>query len=391
MINILASPIDDGACGLYRVKQPLEKLQEHFPDEVNVDFIKHAHSQEVIKAGLEMADVIVVRPTASEFVKRIRELQQVYEKHGGKLPVKIVYDHDDNMLDINPLSDHYKDSGIKEWKLDEIAPMEFWKASGVEGTHLWKDKENGFDLERNKASVKKLLSSIELSDLYTGTTEELCNFYKFAAPQPNVAALPNCVDFAHYWNVPIRKSSKIRISWHGGSSHYVDIITILDDLIRVTNELNATYVHSGQHFIDDLDKRFNSFEEYGWIPTPAHPYRMALQNIDIGVIPLSGYSFNKYKSDIKWVEYSALKIPCVVANREPYSLSIQHGVTGLLYSDSQEFEEHLTQLAKDKAFRKRIGDNAYEWCYEHRNADKQAHLWLDAYKKLVEKTSVIYH
>jgi hypothetical protein len=182
-----------------------------------------------------MSDILVIRPTASQFVKRIRELQQTYAKHGGKLPIKIVYDHDDNMMDISPLSSHYKEAGIEEWKLEDIAPLEFWRGQGIKGDYLWKDGENGFDLEGNKAVIKTLLRSIELSDLYTGTTETLCNFYKFAVPQPNVAALPNCVDFSDYWIRDIKKD-KVRISWHGGSSHYIDIITILDDLIDVAGK-----------------------------------------------------------------------------------------------------------------------------------------------------------
>lgn len=380
-MRVLSGLIDDGACGLYRVKQPLMKIAHQFG--VEIDFMQKGMSDEMLLNGLLATDVLVIRPGKDAFVKLIHAMRDSAEKSGDDFRTKIVFDHDDNTLDINPFSNHYADSGIKEVRLDDVMPDDWFEEHPEDrDKYLWKDGEAEFDLQRNRQKSINMLEGMAKSDMVTATTDTLANFYKSAAPQENVRVLPNCLDFEHWKRADIR-GNDLRISWHGGSSHFVDVLTIRDRLMQVVNREGYKYVHVGQEF-EKWDEKFDRYEHHSWVPTPAHPYRMALLNIDIGVIPLADISFNDYKSDIKWVEYSALKVPCVVRNRKPYSESIEHGVTGFLYDSEDEFEEYVLKLAKDKNLRREIGENAYQWVRENRDADKLAYLWLEAYASLLD-------
>jgi hypothetical protein len=379
-LNILSTPIDDGACGLYRVSQPLKRLENLYND-VRVDFLTASHSANVVQKAIEMTDIIVVRQDKSKFIPHIKEMQMIYAKNGAKLPVKIVFDHDDNLFDVNPFNDSYRYSGLSEVKMSDVMD-ETWMEQhpNDKDEYLWKNGRDDFDLKRNQDGADRLIQNLKNSDMITAPNKKLCALYSMMSGVKKTAVLPNCVDFTHFMKDVGLKKKGIRVGWQGGSSHFVDYMSIRDDIFRIAEREDATYVHIGQQFQDM--RRIGCADYNDWVPTPAHPYRLALMNLDLAVIPLAHFEFNYYKSDIKFVELSALKIPSVVANCEPYSDIVEHGVTGFLYNDIKEMDFYLTELIRNTKLREKVGQNAFEWCYENRNADKQAHLWKEAYDLL---------
>ena len=106
-------------------------------------------------------------------------------------------------------------------------------------------------------------------------------------------------------------------------------------------------------------------------------------NNDIAVIPLKDDLFNTCKSAIKWVEYSALEIPCVVRNIPPYSKVIVQGVNGFLYNNNKECEAMIQRLIDNPALRRRIGKQARNYIVENFDAVERAELWADALKKVM--------
>ena len=88
----------------------------------------------------------------------------------------------------------------------------------------------------------------------------------------------------------------------------------------------------------DVDEE--QYEFHNWVPTVAHPYKQALLNSDIAILPLKDDLFNRCKSAIKWVEYSSLGIPSVAVNIPPYSPEIEYSKTGFLYNNPEDFEDY---------------------------------------------------
>jgi len=64
--------------------------------------------------------------------------------------------------------------------------------------------------------------------------------------------------------------------------------------------------------------------------------KLCTLGIDAALVPLANNHFNRCKSNIKWLEYSAAGIIGVYSDIDPYRASIQHGVTGFLTDNAPE-------------------------------------------------------
>ena len=92
-----------------------------------------------------------------------------------------------------------------------------------------------------------------------------------------------------------------------------------------------------------------------------------LNLFDIGIAPLESNPFNLHKSDIKFLDYSALKIATVASNVEAYAGTIIHQETGFLVDNKTEaWVDALSALISSIEARRRIADNAYAYLQEHR-------------------------
>ena len=131
--------------------------------------------------------------------------------------------------------------------------------------------------------------------------------------------------------------------------------------------------------------------EYEPVDIKVHPYKQILLNADIGVIPLADNKFNKSKSPIKWIEYSALGIACVVKDIDPYSNLIIHGVNGFLYTNTEEFVFWVDKLIEHPSLRRRIGEAAQKYVHEHFDASKNSKYWAEAIKNITEKKCLSLH
>ena len=124
----------------------------------------------------------------------------------------------------------------------------------------------------------------------------------------------------------------------------------------------------------------NQVQLENWVSIEAYPHRFRTLNIDIGIAPLENNIFNTCKSELKWEEYSALKIPCVCSNIPPYSLNVYDNDTGFLCSKEDEWVETLQRLIDDKALRERIGEDAYNYVRNSYDIDKEVVQYEDNIK-----------
>jgi glycosyltransferase involved in cell wall biosynthesis len=360
-LKIVSSPVDRGGCGHYRVRQPLDILEQ---EGLALTYIidKEDKSEEIAMAIME-ADIILMRPRAEYLMWYIKE------KH-PKCKAKFVMDTDDNTFEVDPYSDHYRSFGLKE-----VKHKDKW---------LWKDGESGFSIKENEEHLKRYEVGLEDVDLITTTQDKLSNVFK--KYNPNVASLPNAINFNTWKKLDINKDKKVRITWGGGASHYRDLWSIQDiwsPLIKKYKDLK--FIACGTLFRGALkawDEK--NMEEHKWVHVEAHPYKQASLNADIGICPLdTKLGFNEYKSEIKWLEYSSLKIPCVVSDLYPYSNVIVHGVTGFIAKNKFEWRKYLSQLIENQDLRKAIGQNAYDWAKENRDITKVVQTYADTYRSLI--------
>ena len=102
-----------------------------------------------------------------------------------------------------------------------------------------------------------------------------------------------------------------------------------------------------------------------------YPASMALY--DIALAPAGDSSFYRGKSDLRWLEASAIGLP-LIADPVVYP-DIEHGVTGFHASTPAEMGEILRELVADEPLRKRVGAAAKQYVTEHRSAQVSAEQW----------------
>ena len=183
------------------------------------------------------------------------------------------------------------------------------------------------------------------------------------------------------------KKKEIRLGWQGGNSHYHDLYMIAPAIKRILSKYdNTKFVFFGDLGLKGLFKDVDEsrIEWNNWVSNAAYPYKLATLNFDIGLCPIVDDKFNSCKSTLKYLEYSALKVPTIASNIPPYSLDITHNENGLLSSEDNWFNA-MEELVLDENKRNELAESAYCNVLENHNSDTKAYLWLDAYKSLLKK------
>lgn len=328
-LRILVMPHGRDGCSFYRLIQPYKKIFDLGLADVILVKAEDIEKEDFLFNNIPAADVIVCRSGHSEWLDKF-----LYPHYETKEKT-IVLDFDDDIYDISPYADVYAWHGTSE--------VEHIKENG-EKIKLWEDGKAGFDIKRNVEKLKLVEKMCRKVDLITVSTERLKErFLKF---NENVKVVPNGLNLDEWKPYPLKKDKYFRIGWSGGSTHYIDLMLIKKPLEKFLKKHKDTkFIVAGQTwkgFTKDMPR--DRVEEYGWKDIDAHPYRTALMNLDVAVIPLVANTFNSYKSCIKWYEFSSLGVPCICSNYPPYS----DEVVNYLFNNEKELEELLELAYKGK-------------------------------------------
>ena len=109
--------------------------------------------------------------------------------------------------------------------------------------------------------------------------------------------------------------------------------------------------------------------------------------LDGAIIPLESKPFNEFKSELKFVEFSGLEIPCVVKDMLPYSRVIKDGENCWAFKNNEECEQKLREMILDiksgkKECNRRV-KNALDWVKKERNMEIEAGEALKLYKSIL--------
>ena len=165
----MSLPVDTGGCGSYRVRQPLQMINDYTSSETHVIDINEDDMLSLADA-LTNTDILIVRQGGEIGLGRLRNDIEEYSratKRGNGLKAKIVYDIDDNIELISPYSEHFKGYGTYEYTDPDT------------GIKVWEDGKSEFFIEENKKRVSSLIKGLIHADLVTVTTEKL-RLYRLA-------------------------------------------------------------------------------------------------------------------------------------------------------------------------------------------------------------------
>lgn len=181
----------------------------------------------------------------------------------------------------------------------------------------------------------------------------------YAPLNKNIYVNPNGIDFKIWDKVQTRPHKGIRIGWEGAHGHTADLNLITPALEAIQKKYNVTFVTMG------AKPDFPS-EHHEWVDVSDYPGKLASLNLDIAVAPLVDSAYNRCKSNLRWLEFSALKVPVIYSPTEN-----QKDLPGKAASTNYEWYEALEQLILNRSLRISYGKEQHEYARQHFNMKKQ--------------------
>ncbi len=177
----------------------------------------------------------------------------------------------------------------------------------------------------------------------------------------------------------------MRLGWMGGLQHYNDLKVVKDalpELLKRNPHLKYVSPSMMPDFWEQLamDNK-DRFVRLHYAPIQTWPEHLADAGLDVALAPLNSSYFNKSKSNLKFLEHSALGIPGVYSDIEPYR-EVQDGVTGFVAHNADEWVEKTEALINDKELRQKMGKAAKEYVFANYSIADKAQDWAAAYEEV---------
>ncbi len=224
------------------------------------------------------------------------------------------------------------------------------------------------------------------ADLVTVSTPKLKEIYSWW--NDRIEVLPNSLDSETWlpWVEKRRVRDKVSILFSGTLTHQHDLTVIEQAMQRILREYpeRVEFVFWG-----DVPGRFKGHPQVrtlcGFTPDYfGYARRLRALAVDFAVVPLELTAFNRAKSPIKWLEYSACKIPALFTNIEAYNGAVEHGKTGWLVPNTSEaWYEAIKQFILSPDLRSRLAEQAHKAVLSHHTLEVNAQRWLDTYQKVL--------
>jgi hypothetical protein len=106
------------------------------------------------------------------------------------------------------------------------------------------------------------------------------------------------------------------------------------------------------------------------------------KKIDIGIVPLNVIDFNKAKSFIKGLEYSASGIPFIAQNIDEYKFLYEEFDIGKVASNEDEWIFYLDYFKNEKNRKKEVEKN-YELVKKFHTMNVRGLEWDKVYKEIL--------
>ena len=175
-----------------------------------------------------------------------------------------------------------------------------------------------------------------------------------------------------------------------------DIMPVLNKLIKKYKNKLQFRVLSDINFFESLetpnkrytmDKKMDTKEFVSY-----NIYMNELYNSDIALLPLKDTSFNRAKSDLKFIESGNAQV-AAIASPVVYENTIEDGKTGFIYRTPREFQAKLEILIKDRQKRIEMAKAAYEYVKRERlliNNIEERYNWMrEMYAKREELNEAV--
>jgi len=240
--------------------------------------------------------------------------------------------------------------------LTDVAGIVARSSLNIEEANIIKDK------------VEKIASSADLITVSTPYLREVMSSYS-----NNIKVVPNYLDEKLWWVSTKRSDAPdsfkkvndgiIRIGYIGTPTHNADLKIVVDAIKKIEkiygNKVQVEVVGGYQNTKPEFGKRVglpknNQYINFvSWIDKRV--------NWDIGIIPLADDNFNKSKSYLKFLEYSALDLAIVCSKGITYADVSRHSSNCLVAENTTEsWFNNIEKLIIDADLRVQLAKQARE-------------------------------
>jgi glycosyltransferase involved in cell wall biosynthesis len=166
---------------------------------------------------------------------------------------------------------------------------------------------------------------------------------------------------------PKTASLVTKVGYAASDHHYTNFRVAIPAIKNILHEFKDKVVFECffQNKPSEL-KEFSNFVNITPIPGVNNFYRTLLsRNWDIGIAPLVHSPFNEHKTDNKFREYAACRIPGIYSDIATYNRSVINKSTGILCMNNDEkWYTTMKALILDHDYRRIIRENAYKFAVE---------------------------
>ncbi|GEM_PF-727315 len=227
------------------------------------------------------------------------------------------------------------------------------------------------------------------ADLVTVSTPKLKELY--SGFNDHIEVLPNAID-TQIWKPQAPRpvdGEKIRILFSGTLTHQHDLALVEQAIERIALEFSERVEFL---FWGNIPNNLRHLPQIKSIAEFTNDYRTYAQRlqampIDLALVPLEETTFNRAKSAIKWLEYSACRIPAIFTDIDAYNQTVEHGISGWLVPNSSDaWYGAMKRLVLDDSLRLRIGETAHKTVMREHTLKQLAPLWVKSYEKALRRS-----
>lgn len=174
-----------------------------------------------------------------------------------------------------------------------------------------------YNPQENRYNYKSILAN---SDLVIASTPYLASRLDWVRKTP-VTVVKNTVDVARFTPFTHTDTDCPTVGWAGSTAHRSSDLETLKGVLgplSIRNEIKLH--HSGAHpsHVPFADRIGVDRDRVTTMPLSDHEEYPNILKFDVGIVPLRVTPFNRAKSDIKGLEYSAAGIPFVAQRIDAY-------------------------------------------------------------------------
>nr|WP_225986615.1 glycosyltransferase family 4 protein [Rufibacter sp. LB8] len=174
-------------------------------------------------------------------------------------------------------------------------------------------------------------------------------------------------------------NNKLTLGWSGShsTSKYVYLLKDVFIKLKETTDFRLLVIGDKEFKMEGVDVTSIAWQESTEV--------IDLSKIDIGLYPLPDEEWVLGKSGLKALQYMALGIPTIATAIGANFRVIEHGVSGYLVKDDQQWLDAIIALANDSQLRESIGTKAAERVEQYYSINANAPVYLKIMDSLLKR------